>query len=951
MILFRIIFISFCILLLPQKAIFAQAASDWYMSGANPQRTSWINENITSFSRTPLWHRPIESYIPQHVQLIAVGGKIFVSTANGLVVMEADTGNIVWQFNTQMPLGNSPTVFNGYVYVAGYDKKVYVLPVNSSGSTNVPVYTYDRADAGYDTNPLVISRNGETWVYVGDREGIMHAFTFNESTRIGAAKWYYQAGKSGIHFSAAYHSDRIYFASNDNQVYALSAGTGQLVWKSQKLPGFGFFSWWPVIHIPSNSVIVTRSDLYRDSRAGSPGSVDIGITGADGDYKDIFGSDQNRTIGPIIGTDNGKDLVDLTTIRNYHNQKPWRRTMIFLDLNNGNEKTFPSNSSSYAPYTYKHTGNGTHQPPVVMPDGLVYLNNLWNDDSGDPKGKVMGWDFNYPSRARLLSTTAATAEPEALSGVGNYILRNLCCDRIGSWESINGGSGTWWSYNLRTQIGDYDPMWIISPDAISGHHGWYQGNRDFYPQALVARNTTLEVNTVNGTYNNHGDQNAIIYHQGKVFTHRHNTIIAFGNGTSRGKLPLLTKPGNIQSQTKNISLNILTQKLENTVRTMIETGYFRPGYSTANVGNYNDLDSYFYNPGETIYTLALAYPYLSSGLKTMARSYLAEVYSRYFAGTVRSNTGWANLEAREGQPLPDDVSTSSGPSGTPARPDNAYYLYLYAKNVDGVDRNSIYQKARSIVPASPSTSGFADSPYIHNQYLAAYIGLVNFQQMLGINDQTTINTLNSLKNLRVDLFDKDSPWMSPSVFIFAKKQLDPARNFMYMNRDLGLWYRQALLAKVNEAMDEYEYMNPYWFVNFFNSQPGEATFQNLYVTESLFKVKAWIQNASREELLKYFDAPAFEKADLYYVQELVSLIEAPSSGVQPTITNTPSTVLTPVPTNIIGNLNNDRIVDILDFRLFINYFNNKTSAADFNKNNWVDIFDFSAMLKNFGRSF
>jgi len=51
----------------------------WPMPGANPERTSWVAEEVPG-RLTPIWYRPIEPYIGQNVHLVATGGLIYDPT-------------------------------------------------------------------------------------------------------------------------------------------------------------------------------------------------------------------------------------------------------------------------------------------------------------------------------------------------------------------------------------------------------------------------------------------------------------------------------------------------------------------------------------------------------------------------------------------------------------------------------------------------------------------------------------------------------------------------------------------------------------------------------------------------------------------------------------------------------------------------------------------------------
>ena len=101
-------------------------SSTWYMAGANPQRTSWISQDVTTVTGIE-WYRPIEAYIDQGTQIVTGNGKIYMSTTKGLVVLDAENGDIKWKFDTEMPLGNAPTIIGDMVYVGGFDLTEFVI--------------------------------------------------------------------------------------------------------------------------------------------------------------------------------------------------------------------------------------------------------------------------------------------------------------------------------------------------------------------------------------------------------------------------------------------------------------------------------------------------------------------------------------------------------------------------------------------------------------------------------------------------------------------------------------------------------------------------------------------------------------------------------------------------------------------------------------------------------
>ena len=239
----------------------------WPMVAANPQRTSWTSEEVTGNLHVE-WYRPIEAYISQNVQIIADYGMLYVSTAKGLYALDATTGNIVWRYDTELPLGNSPTVFDHVVYVAGYDRRLHAI----NALNGQPLWDFAGAKAGYDTNPLVV----EGKVILGNRDGNMYAIGANHTPQQGQLIWKYQTG-GPIHLSAAYKDGVVYFAADDNYAYALSAQNGSLVWKSQQLLGDGFHSYWPVIY--QDKVLFSGASSYRTGlNPGTLNAQDAGGT-------------------------------------------------------------------------------------------------------------------------------------------------------------------------------------------------------------------------------------------------------------------------------------------------------------------------------------------------------------------------------------------------------------------------------------------------------------------------------------------------------------------------------------------------------------------------------------------------------------------------------------------------------------------------------------------------
>lgn len=860
---------------------------DWSMVAGNPERTSWSPEEVIGNLQIE-WYKPIEAYIPQNSQIIASNGLLYISTSKGLYALNATSGALEWRYDTELPLGNSPTVVDDVLYVGGYDRKLHAL----NALTGAHLWSFDEAKAGYDTNPLVIDGR----VFVGNRDGYMYAVGAHGTPNQGRRLWKFKTG-GAIHLSSAYKDGVVYFASNDNYAYALEAATGALVWKSDKLPGMQYQSYWPVIY--RDKVIFVTAYGYRQGLAPGTKSVldddgkPYGSYGLMRRY-DLWPEQiEGTTLGPEVPPQpwtNGFPLIDASRMTEYlednptpdaHKYKPWRRTFVVLERDSGEEYTFDSDLDGYPEYFpagWWGTGSGNRYPPIVGPDNILYFGNTYLCCS-DAKGRVMGWQPETPSLLSVLGGFAALAEPQALSIGGETIYRNLCCDRVGAYFSTTnsgpGAQGELWSYDLHLLAPDYDPMWGNIP-SWPRLQGWYNGNGS----------------SVNAAYHNHGDQNPIIPYNGRLYVHRSNTIFAFGPDGGAEKLPMLTA-NNVQDSVYQPTLDELTHRLEEEIEKILDAGHLRPGYYNVSQFQGAGLEDYFSNPGDTLYTLSWAYPHLSSQLQNEVRVYLQQEFETYFDPNMYIDIGWADGAPREAMELPPDVEVDlvnhppalQGPGFLNMfyLQHNFYAMWKYAQIVPS-DAVSIYNLAKTKLqvpmPDPPIVDYFKQYPYELNAWIAGYTGFLELQELAGMDGvdsqlRTNVtNELNRLLQLRVDIFSKDSYWVDD---LYHKKHLDVAGNFIFLTPELGEYMRQHILPNVQVAVDEYEAVAPYWFVSRYEASLGEGVMSNLYNYNALFLAKAFILGESRSELTNYLDVPAFERGDLLYIQNLITAIEAPDS--------------------------------------------------------------------------
>ena len=893
-------------------------SDDWPMVAANPERTSWTPEEVRGELQVA-WYRPIEPFIHPKFQVIAANGTLYISSAKGLYALRATNGDVLWVYPTEMPLGNSPTIATvggkSIAYVGGFDRKIHAIEANPDINSlpvdqttgfrinNKVVWMSSDAGAGFETNPLVIDNT----LYAGNRDGYFYAF----DAATGLLKWKFQTA-GPISFSAAYKDGTLYFASNDAFAYAINAADGKLVWKSQKLPGDGFHTFWPVIYTEKltgkDYVIFTGGENYRFGENETDGQGNIihygNLTYDEG--RAFFPCWPDCPWGNLIGTtttasDNsywasGTVLMDLSKITNYYEDYPYRRTAIVLDRATGEEYQFDSDSDGkleYAPFSWSGaTHSGSKYPPIIGADGVYYQDTTYASAPWIVRGDIVGWKFgtHFASRVMDIDVGHAVDEPIAFSSGGNLIYWAKDYEGAGSFDitipygqSGPGGQQRAWHY--------YDDGGNTLPSKAPGYDVMY------YSGAVYGSN--------NGVYVGAGGSNLnpLVPYNGMLYLNVSNAIIAFSpKATTATKLPLA---GTVSADNlpTPITPSILQQRLTQEVQKMLAAGPLRPGYHASGIvdqfglGGFPDdqdlgeIFDYFQNPSDTVVTLIQVLPYLSPALQNQVKAYLQ---TNYGPGTTYDFTrivhiGWKDGAAREILEIPPEVENiwhPLDPSTSPLvggstywksfPPYSFYAAWKYAQVFGGA--KSILDSMQGKLETPPSDSYLISHPYINNLYIAGYLGFLELQKLAGYPESASVrNTYNHLLGLRVNNFSKDNPWGTGPGWAVYQHALNIAFNFMFLTPELAEYLNQNALTKVQQAMDEYTFVAPYWFVSKFDSTWNEGTLQQLYDYPALFQAKAYILDEPYNELVKYIDVPAFYRGDLFYIQNLVAALSAAPS--------------------------------------------------------------------------
>lgn len=875
-------------------------SSGWPMAGANPERTSWTPEQVPSAEYLAAhrnqwnngklylqWYKPIEPYIPRKVQVIAANDTLYISTAKGLYALDAATGSVKWVYPTEMPLGHSPTIHNGVVYVGGLDHRLYAI----NASTGQKLWAFE-AEQGFQTNPLVVGG----LVYAGNRDGHLYAVYADEHAQRGALAWKFKAD-GPVLFSAAYKDHTVYFASEDSHAYALDAASGALVWKSARLPGAGFHSWWPVVY--QNVVVLAGSSNYRDNIEPGP-KLNIDVLD-----REVYPNGQLDRAGIPVGprapdgwldTSRANTTVNGSTksLSDYLEEKPWRRTYFVLDRLTGQEVTFDfdgDRKKEYAPVLWFGTQSGNRYPPLVGPDGIIYQSNNYMSAPWIAGGGISGWRFGAPFISTPSSYWHAIDEPVAYAAGGNIVYWAMHTDLAAGAFDLSAPNTRFWDNGQPDT--DYTRQWDYwSYDLGTLAPGYNEASFAGYE----------EFGGRNGVYGMDGDQNPPVPYKGRVYIHRGNSILALGMAHVQPVRLPLAQAAATQSAPAVVSRDQLRQRLAAEVDKILDAGHLRPGYVSSGLidvaGNHlcgDNLQDYWHDPAESLYTLIRALPHLPADLQQRTRTYLQAEFSAYPPYQV-THIGWKDGAPREAFELPPEVESDRvwfGPTewasfdfpawgerygGTNYPPSIFYVLWKYAETLSytQAQARSLFDASKGRLSRAPADDVLAKYPFAHNAYIVGYRGYLELERLAGYPETSRVRSeLDRLLVLRTTGFAKDTPYLGrvPDAESYCRA-FSASRNFLFLTPELGDYLHDNALTLIRQALDEYTRIEPYWFVAKYEDTFGEAIIQPLYDYYALFQARALILKEPYTDLVKYIDVPAVQVGDLYYIQNLVAAIEA-----------------------------------------------------------------------------
>lgn len=229
------------------------APGDWAMFRRDAQHSAATNQELSGSLRLR-WKRGFTEWPHVFAELAVVQGRVYLANMDGkITAMSADTGAILWEFDTGAPIPTTPAVVGGRVHVVNL--KGRVITFDTSGRM---LWEY-RVPSDVYASPVV----ADDRLFFGTVAGVFYAF---DAANGGAGPlWAYNVG-AVIDTSPVEMNGTIIFAAETMKAYALNAADGSVRWTAS-LPGTKTWNGHPVASTSTNRVLFTTlTEIYEPSQ-------------------------------------------------------------------------------------------------------------------------------------------------------------------------------------------------------------------------------------------------------------------------------------------------------------------------------------------------------------------------------------------------------------------------------------------------------------------------------------------------------------------------------------------------------------------------------------------------------------------------------------------------------------------------------------------------------------
>ena len=262
---------------------------------------------------------------------------------------------------------------------------------------------------------------------------------------------------------------------------------------------------------------------------------------------------------------------------------------------------------------------------------------------------------------------------------------------------------------------------------------------------------------------------------------------------------------------------------------------------------------YWRESSDSIYYLLLALPHLPTDLQTSTRAYIQNELQNYPPWDI-AHIGWSTGASREFFDLPPEeeaAAKSWGPRidgdfnpirSTPSGNTASRFLILLPRPCLNPAR-SVSQILLQIVILQ--IFPLCIMPILRVSKVTWSLGKkagYAESQLLTPSGKSVKSELDTLLALRASSFSKDDTNNNVDNYCHT---LAPSRNFMYLVPELADYLRMNAITKVQEALQEYTRVAPYWFVEKTEQTVLEGVLHPIYDVNAVFQAKALILKEPR----------------------------------------------------------------------------------------------------------
>ncbi|MCX7681047.1 MAG: PQQ-binding-like beta-propeller repeat protein, partial [Anaerolineae bacterium] len=800
----------------------------------------------------------------------------------------ASTGASLWTFpGDGSPIRHSAGVMSDTVVFSTHAGNTFALNA-ADGRLRWQRYTGPSATA-----PLMDPSRG--WVYVASTSGTLTALRRSD----GAVMWQHQSDAPILTTPALSRDGSLVFAGNEAiYAFAVDASTGALRWET-RLYGQSLADRYPVV--VSDVVIYRSQPVYS-----------FHLLLHEGD--DVM--DQAGAVNP----DWAADWANVRPhILNYLTAQPARQTFFVLHASTGITR-------GVAPVLYTFGNNDIPGTPVVRDNslyliyrarhgiqtdgGAVHVTTRYDGELGRMNLSTLDIvglrQSNYP--AYNYEFRATSDEPTILT-MGGDILWADNWERLGGINvstgqliHVGGVSNYWPECGANCGPGTPNPFFPLSGNPADPDYPFPDPrvNEGHQRGGVVIANNMLYWRVIEGGLAGISHRTGASCPAPLVYTH---TVVSGLTPYTPPPPPApVTRP-----LTDYVTLDLtapvtdppadLVERLRAEVRDLVTAGdhlmpfYLERGFTNSALWPYNVyVDSpppyvtyrstgniYWHDPGELLYTLALAYPYLDASLQAQVRDYVVAEMERYpplenLACCLGPD--WLSQgvpRERYTVPFRDELNAWPPPA---AHISAIYALWLWSKNTGDWsyaqahwnDITALFNARRNSMDYYADIAGAIGYYRLADHFGYAAARQAGLQAAVGAM-QAGLDFDAYRERAEEDYWDPRemaTGWYAP-VFFGLKPEIG-----LYLRERLGAQARAYLLSKETGNGLRWWYLTRVGA----HAEVGETSYVAPNAAWSHFLAHAYILGERQETLRRWLDRP-WGRGDLYSIQKIVATIQAP----------------------------------------------------------------------------